>query len=591
MTSRSSARAGHGHSVAARRLRVCLGLAIVVFLVFGVRLFWIQGLDAQAYASMSKQAGRSTTTIPAPRGEILDRNGKALASSVDAMTLTADPSMTASDAPRIARILLKSLGKDRIDYFDVIDKLRTPKSRFVYLVKQVPAWSATKAVKAVRKAGLTGVFTQQETMRTYPGGKLAANLVGYVDGSGKGVQGIERQYDSLLTGSDGSATYEVSPSGQRIPMADSTVKKMVPGTDVETTIDRDLQWYADQRLADAVRSSSSDWGLAVTMDVRTGQIVQMSQAPTFDAEEKSTLKDDNTVSRFAQTVYEPGSVMKTVTMAALADQGKITPETKLVVPGQVMIDKFPIGDYWKHGTIHLTAAGVIAKSSNLGTIVAAQQLSDGTMHSYLRKFGFGSLSGVQLPGESRGILTPADQWTKANHATISFGQGISVTALQVVRAVGAIANNGVMVDPSVVDEYVDADGKRTKAKQTSTRRVVSAKAAKMVTRMMEAVTADDGTAPAAQIPGYRVAGKTGTAWRVNPVTGRYVRGQNTVSFIGFAPADKPRFVTYVVLDKPFANAGGGSTAAPVFQEIMSMALERFGVAPTGSRSPKVSQEW
>ena len=405
------------------------------------------------------------------------------------------------------------------------------------------------------------------------------------------MQGIERQYDALLTGKDGSATYEVSPTGQRIPMADSTVVPMKPGQDVQTTIDRDLQWYADQRLADAVRSAGADWGLAITMDVRTGQVVQLSQAPTFDPGSKATMQDSNTVSRFVQTVYEPGSVLKTITMAALADQGKITPDTQISVPGKMVIDKFPIGDYWQHGTLNLTAAGVIAKSSNLGTIVAAQQMSNQTMHDYLRKFGFGVGSGVQLPGESRGILAPAASWTKANHATISFGQGISVTALQVVRAVGAIANGGVMVDPSVVSGFVDADGHRTDAKEVPSRRVVSKKAAAEVTRMMEAVTADDGTAPAAQIPGYRVAGKTGTAWRVNPVTGRYVRGQNTVSFIGFAPADEPRFITYVVLDKPFANAGGGSTAAPVFHDIMSMALERFGVAPTGSRSPKVAQEW
>jgi cell division protein FtsI (penicillin-binding protein 3) len=255
------------------------------------------------------------------------------------------------------------------------------------------------------------------------------------------------------------------------------------------------------------------------------------------------------------------------------------------------IDKFKIGDYWDHGVLHLTAAGVIAKSSNLGTIVASQQMSDETMGRYFRKFGFGTASGAELPGESAGILKPGSEWSRANHATIAFGQGVSVTALQMVRAVGAIANGGVMVDPTVVTGFESADGKRTDAEPSETRRVVSKKAASIVTRMMEAVTARNGTAPAAKIPGYRVAGKTGTAWRVNPLTGRYVRGQNTVSFIGFAPADKPRFVTYVVLDRPYSNAGGGSTAGPVFHDIMSMALERFGVTPTGSKPPKVRLHW
>lgn len=574
-----------------RRTRACLVLVVILFSVFGVRLFQIQGLDTSAYAAMAVEAGTARTTVPAPRGEILDRNGKDLATSVDGMTITADPSMTAKNAPRIARILVEKLGSNRVDYFDTIDKLRKPKSRFVYLEKGVPAWTAKKAVAAVQEAGYTGVFSEKESLRSYPGGRLAANLIGYIDGSGKGVQGLEQQYDKQLTGQDGSSTYEVSPSGQRIPMADSTVKEMKPGGDVLSTIDRDLQWYGDQRLADAVRTSHSDWGLAITMDVRTGQIVQMSQVPTFDPDKKSGMNDYNTVSRAVQHVYEPGSVMKTITMAALADQGKVTPETPIVVPSGMTVDKFHIGDYWKHGVLHLTAAGVIAKSSNLGVIVASQQMSDQKMYGYFRTFGFGTKSGVELPGESQGILKPGQEWSRANHATISFGQGVSVTALQMVRAVGAIANGGVMVDPTVVDGFMSADGKRTDAKTTKTRRVVSKKAAAIVTRMMEAVTAKNGTAPAAAIPGYRVAGKTGTAWRVNPITGRYVRGQNTVSFVGFAPADKPRFLTYIVLDRPYSSAGGGSTAGPVFHDIMSMALERFGVTPTGSKRPKVRQDW
>jgi cell division protein FtsI (penicillin-binding protein 3) len=574
-----------------RRTRICLGVVVVLFVVFGLRLFQIQGLDTKAYAAMAVEAGTAKNLVPAPRGEILDRNGKDLATSVDGMTITADPSMTAKNAPRIARILVEKLGSERVDYFDTIDKLRKPGTRFIYLEKGVPAWTAKKTVEAVRKAGFTGIFSTKESLRTYPGGSLAANLIGYVDGSGKGVQGLERQYDDQLKGEDGSSTYEVSPTGQRIPMADSTVKEMVPGGDVLSTIDRDLQWYGDQRLADAVRTSSSDWGLAITMDVRTGQIVQMSQAPTFNPDRKTGMQDYNTVSRAVQNVYEPGSVMKTVTFASLADRGKITPETPIVVPSRMTIDRFKIGDYWKHGVLHLTAGGVLAKSSNLGTIVASQQMSDRAMYSSFRKFGFGTVSGVELPGESQGILKPGSEWTKANHATIAFGQGVSVTAMQMVRAVGAIANGGVMVDPTVVDGFVSPDGKRTDAEPTKTRRVVSKKAASIVTRMMEAVTAKNGTAPAAAIPGYRVAGKTGTAWRVNPLTGRYVRGQNTVSFIGFAPADKPRFLTYVVLDKPYSNAGGGSTAGPVFHDIMSMALERFGVVPTGSKKAKVKQTW
>ncbi len=572
------------------RLRICLALVFFVFSVFGLRLFQIQGIDSQAYASMAVNAGTTKVSVPAPRGEITDRNGVALASSTDGLTLTADPSMTTANATKIARILVQKLG-DKVDYFDTVAKLRKPKSRYVVVVRQVPQWNATKALDAIAKAGFTGVFSEKESIRTYPGGTLAANLIGYLNGAGKGVAGLEQEFNKQLTGKDGSSTFEVSPSGQRIPMADSTVSKMTPGSNVTTTIDRDLQWYSDQRLADAVRAASSDWGLAITMDVRTGQIVAMSQVPSFNPDTRTGMNDYNTVSRALQTVYEPGSVQKTVTMASLADQGKISPDSKIVVPSKITVDGFRIGDYWQHGTLHLTAAGVIAKSSNLGTIVASQQMNDQTMHNYLTRFGFGVKTGITLPGESSGILNPVKSWTNASHDTIAFGQGISVTAMQMVRAVGAIANGGVMIDPSVVSGFESPDGKKTSLPANEGHRVVSSKAAAAVTRMMEAVTAPDGTAPAAAIKGYRVAGKTGTAWRVNPVTGKYVHGQNTVSFMGFAPADNPRFLTYIVLDKPYANAGGGSTAGPVFHDIMSMALERFGVEPTGSKSPKVAQTW
>jgi len=571
-------------------VRLCLVLVLAAFLVFGIRLFQIQGVDAKAYAAMAKRTGTATTVVPAPRGAILDRNGVELASNVEGLTITADPSMTAEHAPQIARILYQKL-PDRIDYFDTIAKLRTPKSRFVYVLRDLPASDASEAVKAVRDAKYVGVFTEKENLRSYPGGSLAANMLGFTDAEGKGVGGIEQRYDKQLTGKDGHSTYEVSSTGQRIPMADSAVSEMVPGAAVKTTIDRDLQWFADERLSDVVSSSGASWGLAVTMDVKTCQILQMSQSPSFDAEADVGMTEDNTVSRATQTVYEPGSVLKPVTMAALADQGKITADTKLRVPGSMVIDGFPIGDHWGHGELHMTAAGVIAQSSNLGTILAAEQMDDATFHEYLRKFGFGEKTGVELPGESAGILEDSKSWTRAKHATTSFGQGISVTTMQMMRAIGSIANDGVACQPTVVESTVAADGTEKKNETGPTRRTVSPEAAAQVTRMMEAVTADDGTAPTAQIDGYRVAGKTGTAWRVDPDTGRYIRGQNTVSFVGFAPADKPRFLTYVVIDKPPSNAGGGSLAGPVFHDIMSMALERFGVMPTGAASPKVAQYW
>ncbi|MFS0884759.1 peptidoglycan D,D-transpeptidase FtsI family protein [Aeromicrobium sp. 179-A 4D2 NHS] len=577
-------------TVTRTRLRVLVIGVLLLFLLFAGRLFQIQAVDSKAYAAMAVEAGTRKATVPAPRGNIVDRNGEQLVTSTDGLTITGDPQLARDKAPEIARILHEKLG-DEIDYFDTIQKLRTPKSRYVFLAKDLPAYEARKAVKAVNEAGYTGVFTETKSLRSYPGGSLAANVLGITEENGKGIAGLESQYDEALTGKDGSSTYEVSSSGQRIPMADSKIEEMVPGSDVTTTLDRDLQWYADQRLRDVVSSAGADYGLAITMDVRTCQIVQMSQAPTYNPQTRSGVSEETLVNRAVSNVYEPGSVMKTITMAALADLGKVRADTKIKVPSGMVVDGFPIGDYWQHGQLRLTAAGVIAKSSNLGTIVAAEQMSDSTFYSYLRKFGFGSRSGIDLPEESVGIVSPVRDWTKAKKATTTFGQGVSVNAVQMVRAVGAIANGGVMCTPRVVDSVTKADGTVEKTPAGETRRVVSREAAAEVTRMMEAVTADDGTAPAAQIEGYRVAGKTGTAWRVNPRTGTYIRGQNTISFMGFAPADNPRFITYVVIDKPPASAGGGSMAGPVFQDIMSMALERFGVTPTGARSPKIKQDW
>jgi len=576
-------------AAAATRLRVCFLAVAIILSLFAGRLFQLQGIDSGAYAAMAVEQGSKKVPLPAARGEILDRNGIALAKSVEAVAVTADPSITARHATQIAEVLV---GKLDLDYFDTLQRLSQADLRFVYLAHKVPTWKATKVVNALQAAGLSaGVYTERDPLRTYPGDALAANVLGLVGSNGDGAAGLEQTYQSTLAGTDGSATYELSPDEERIPLADSTVTEPVDGTSLRTTLDRDLQWYADRRLSQAVTETGSGWGVAVTMDVQTGQVLQLSQVPTFDANDPASISPSSINARGVQIVYEPGSVQKVMTMAAIADQGLVNPTTKVVVPPSLTIDDFEISDSSDHGTIHLTATGVISKSSNLGTILLAKQLSDSKLHSYLRSFGFGTETEIGLPGESGGILNPPTTWSDANHATIAFGQGISVTAVQMAAAVGTIANGGTYVQPTLVQEFIAPGGQVEAAPAARTHRVVSEGAAAEVIEMMEAVTRDDGTAPLAQIPGYRVAGKTGTAWRVDPETGRYVRGENTVSFVGFAPADEPRFVTYVVLDNPTTDASGGSSAAPVFQDVISMALERYGVPPTGAKAPNTKTEW
>ncbi|MFD1826594.1 MULTISPECIES: peptidoglycan D,D-transpeptidase FtsI family protein [Mumia] len=572
------------------RARFCFVVVATLLVVFAGRLVQIQGVDANAYAAKALEETMQPAVLHADRGEIVDRDGQPLATSLDASAIIANPRFTSEKAPEIARVLAAELD---LDYFDALEKLRREGTQFVYVARKIPAHQANAAMAKLTELGVVnGVTTERDAVRTYPGGTLAATLVGLVSGeTGEGTSGLEKQYDEELTGVDGKATYETSPKGVRIPLARQTTREPVPGSDVVTTLDRDLQWYADKRLAEAVRQSGSDWGIAVTVDLESMQVLQLSQLPTFDAEDRSTVTPASMNNRAVQNVYEPGSVQKVVTMAALADAGLVTPQTKVRVPRELRLDGFTISDWWDHGRLKLTATGVIAKSSNLGTIALAQQMDDATLHDYLTKFGFGRTTGVGLPSESRGILAEPERWSSAQHATISFGQGISVTALQEVAAVAAIANGGRYTAPTLVTEVRRADGTTVDQEPPESREVVSPKAAKMVTTMMEAVTGPDGSAPDTVVPGYRVAGKTGTAWRVDPDTGRYVRGQNTVSYIGFAPAERPRFLTYVVLDNPRGGGSGSGTAGPVFKDIMQQALQRYGIAPSGSRAPRTPVKW
>lgn len=575
------------HTRVAVRLRVCFLVIAFILSLFAARLFQLQGIDANAYAARATAEGSRTVPLHAERGKITDRDGESLATSVDAKALTADPTKTAEDAPQIAAILRDVLG---VDYFETVEKLRKSDTRFVYLAKKVPTWKADKAMNRLSKAGYANVFTERDTLRRYPGDTLAAGVLGLVNHEGEGVAGLERAFQDELSGKDGSATYEISPDGERIPLADNAVSEPEPGVGVKTTLDRDLQWYGDRRLRQAVRETDSGWGLAVTVDLKSMQVLQLSQTPTFNPNKPSSSDKDNIGLRAVRRVYEPGSVQKVVTMAALADAGMVTPRTRIKIPSEMDVDEFTISDYWDHGTIKLTAAGVIGKSSNLGTALAAQQMSDERLHGYLEDFGFGSPTGLRFPGESRGILPDPDGWSRAKHATISFGQGMSVTAMQEIAAVAAIANDGVYTEPSLVAGLRGGDGLEP-VDPPEQHRVVSTEAANTVTTMMEMVTGEDGTAPNTQIPGYRVAGKTGTAWRVDPETGRYVRGENTVSYIGFAPAGNPRFLTYVVLDNPAGGGSGSKDAGPVFTDLMSAALERYGVPPTGEPAPDPPLTW
>ncbi|MGA8209744.1 MAG: penicillin-binding protein 2 [Nocardioidaceae bacterium] len=569
------------------RLRIGFLLIAIVISVFAVRLFQLQSVDAATYVAKARAEGVVTVDLPATRGRITDRNGVALADSVDGLMIVADPTLTSPNASRIATIIARRLD---LDYFDVLAKLRKPFTRFQYIARRVPATRASEVVAAIRAAGLSGVDTRRDPVRSYPADDVAANLVGFMNAEGDAAEGAELMFDRTLKGQDGSATYEVG-GGNRIPLGDNSTVEPRSGKDVALTIDRDVQWYTQRVLRSAVQGSAAASGSAVVMDTRTGELLALADFPSYDANQPGLSPAKDLGSRATRDAYEPGSVEKVLTAAALIDAGKVTPDTRITVPPVLPRGDRVIHDYFPHERLRLTLTGVIAKSSNIGTVLAADEFSPRELHDYLSGFGLGARTGLGVEGETGGILADWRRWSQINQDTIAFGQGVSVNAVQMAAAVNTIANGGVYVAPSLVKGLATtAAGAEVGSGTTTERRVVSARAASLTASMMEAVTDPEvGTASSAGIEGYRVAGKTGTAQQVDPKCRCY--GEKfTVSFAGFAPADQPRFLVYVVVNKP-AQGGGGSIGGPAFKKIMGYVLQKYAVPPTGTKAPTPTITW
>ena len=402
---------------------------------------------------------------------------------------------------------------------------------------------------------------------------MAANLVGFM-GTDEALAGFERNFNGLLAGHDGSERYAVGV-GNRIPLGQATIEPAVDGQDLNTTIDLDLQWYVQRVLRQTREDARADSAFAVVLDTKTGEVLALADDPTYDARDPRSAKaKGDLVSRAMTDVYEPGSVEKVLTLSALIDAGKATDKTRVVVPSSLVSGDRVIHDWFSHGTLYMTLAGVIAQSSNIGTVLASRNFETGQLREYLTKFGLGQKTNVGIAGETQGILPDPSIWTSMTQDRIAFGQSLSVNAMQMAAAVNTIANGGVRVSPSLIrGTAVTDEGLQVGTDTATTERVVSKRAAHQMTLMMERVVDPDvGVAPSAQIPGYRVAGKTGTAQRVGPACGCY-NNTFTVSFAGFAPADKPRFTVYVVVQNPRNGGGGGSVGGPAFAKIMSYALQ------------------
>ncbi|MFF0449529.1 peptidoglycan D,D-transpeptidase FtsI family protein [Streptomyces sp. NPDC004609] len=576
-------------------------------LAFVVRLLQVQAVDADAYAAKAEKSRYLSVKLAAERGEITDRTGIALATSVDAYDITADPKLftpeesKSPDAPeRAAGLLAPILGTDA---GEIAKKLRTPKSRYTVLARrQTPqVWNQIKDLKGVfaekaaadRARGgpgtnvLAGVFQEPSSKRVYPNGELAAGILGYVNAEGRGGGGIESMLDKELAGQDGEVTYAQS-GGRRVPTAGGTRETpAVPGSDIELTIDRDIQWAAQRAISEQVAKSKADRGYVIVQDTRTGEILAMANAPGFDPNDLGGADSAAMGNAALQDAYEPGSTAKVMSMAAVLEEKAATPSTHVVVPNRLHRGDRLFKDDIDHPTWYLTLNGVLAKSSNIGTILATGQLGETqrqanqVLHSYLRKFGMGSPSGLGYPGETPGILAPPQKWSTSQQYTIPFGQGFSLNAMQAASVYSTIANGGLRIEPSLVRGTKGPDGRFTAAPAPRKTRVVSEDTARTLATMLESVVGDEeGTGTKARIPGYRVAGKTGTANRVDPELGRY-RGY-TASFAGFAPADKPRITVYCAIQNPTKGSYfGGQICGPIYQEVMEFALKTLQVPPTG----------
>ncbi|MEU3681900.1 cell division protein FtsI [Streptomyces sp. NA03103] len=587
------------------RLRM-IGLALTLVLAaFVVRLLQVQAVDAGTYSAKAEQNRYVVHTLPAERGGITDRNGVALATTVDSYDITADPTMftreqlKVDDGPEQAAALLAPiLGQDQEHLADVL-RPKNEKLRYVRLARrQTPqVWNQIKDLKTAlttkaetdRSAVnvLAGVFADPSSKRVYPGGDLAAGILGWVGADGKGGGGLERKLDKTLAGEDGKIRYAQS-GGRQVPTAGSTETPAVPGSDVELTIDRDIQWAAQHAISEQVKKSKADGGYVIVQDTQTGEILAMANAPGFDPGDLAHADPDALGNAALQDAFEPGSTAKVLSMAAVLEENVATPGTHITVPNRLKRGDRLFKDDIDHPTWYLTLNGVLAKSSNIGTIMATGELgktqaeANKVLYSYLRKFGLGGYSGLGFPGETKGILAPPDQWSTSQQYTIPFGQGVSVNALQAASIYSTIANGGVRIEPTLVRGTKGADGRFTPAPEPKKTRVTSEKTAKTLARMLESVVDDEeGTGTKARIPGYRVAGKTGTANRVDPATGKY-HGY-TSSFAGFAPADKPRVTVYCAIQNATEGSYfGGQICGPIYKQVMEFALKTLQVPPTGA---------
>ncbi|CAN2192511.1 FtsI Cell division protein FtsI/penicillin-binding protein 2 [Candidatus Nanopelagicaceae bacterium] len=578
-------------ALAKKRIQILALVFTIAISLLSLQLFRVQIFEAANYKLRAVDEMETTRTVQAPRGEITDVNGVAFARSVSAISIVVDQTLINNPA-RTAAFVAPIIG---LTVAEVQSSITGTRKYSMVLKNGRPAlWQKLSAAMDSYNAALDnsdldkrviGFFPERSYIREYPSGKLISSLVGFVRADGVGATGIESSMNSTITGTAGRYSY-ARANGAEIPGSQSEIVAPKAGTTVRLTIDRDVQWVAAKAIAEAVKSTGAVNGTVIVMDPKTGAIIAHATAPTFDPNNTKGVSLDLMRNPSVQDVYEPGSTGKVMTMAAALEEKTVTPTTVFTVPYGLYRAGKTFHDHEKHGIQKLTTAGILAVSSNTGSIKVGETLGSERLYDYLTKFGIGTKTGSGLPGESAGILRPVKTWSGTTAPTVAFGQGYSVTAMQATSVFATIANGGVRVSPTVIAGTSDSSGHFTPAGNRESVRVIGEETAAKLRIMMEGVVSANGTAPSAAIAGYRVAGKTGTAQRVDPITGKY--SGYTASFIGFAPADSPRYVINVTLQRPRNGHYGGSLCGPVFKKVMTFVLQSEHVAPTGTKIQPVA---
>lgn len=545
-----------------RRIRLLLAALTLAFAGLLVRATWLQGVRAESLSRLGRTQHREAVTVPAGRGTIYDRGGIQLALGERATTVYANP-MQVPNPRRAAVAVERTLG---LDADSVYPKLADRTRGFVYVARQAdPAQAA-----ALQRLKLPGFGFYTEERRNYPQRTVAAQVLGYVGIDGNGLAGLELEFDRELAGRPGKETVVKDPRGRVIEVERERTE--VPGRDVFLTLDHSIQANAEQVLRDTVRRWSAKSASAIVLDPRTGSILAMAVQPGYDANRFPAAPSDLQRNRTVTDTYEPGSTFKLITVAGALSERVVAPSTRFTLPYELQVADRVIHDAEERGTINYSVRQILAHSSNIGAITLAQLLGRTRMSSWISRFGFGRTTGVDFPGESPGIVLPPAKWSGSTIGNVPIGQGIAVTPVQMAAAYGAIANRGVWSRPHLVD-HVERSGRPSLHR----RRLVSAPIAGELMTMMKDVVAE-GTGQYAAIPGYQVAGKTGTAQKPDS-HGGYATGRYVASFVGIVPASRPRLVVLVTVDEPRGAIWGGVVAAPAFQQIARFDLQYLEVPP------------